>query len=190
MNAAEYRCLLEAMTKESGDRTGYCFVKPPQTQPEGPFPHPLPYPTSEGRQEQLQDPPAEVILKSALFSKIVSQYAGDDHILRLCGRVFARESSRRERGLASIVGSETLADVSVSAAVAAAAAAAAMDAGSPRRGLTRVRGGLERMLGAEGEDAWPGGGGSQQRDRDTHFCIEEIQPRTYLRDVICVFILC
>lgn len=186
MNAAEFRCLLEAMTKETGDRTGYTFVKPRQAQPpEGAHPH---HNHDQGEQEQQHDDPPEVILKSALFSKIVSPYAGEDRILRLCARVFARERSRRERGLASIVGSETLADVSVSAAVAAAAAAAmAVDASSPRGGLEGGGGGPGPvMIGAGGEDGLL----VQQRDSDTYFCVEETQPRTCWRGVSfvsCIF---
>ena len=164
VDAAEYRCLLDAMSKETGDRTAYCFVK-----------------------ERPKGQPPEVILKSSLFSKILGPYTGEARIHHVCARVFARERSRRKRGLAAIVGSSTLVDISISAAMAAAAAAAV----AATEGSASASEGGGRGVGGEGDKEKEKEGGGRRETveeqlfknsslgpragplRGTYFCLEE-----------------
>ncbi len=172
MVVAEFRCLLEAMTNELGDRTGYCFVKEQQPQPPGGGPQPAP----------------EIVMKSLLLAKILAPYDGEASILRVCRRVFAREATRRDRGLSAIIGSTTLADISMSAglsAATAAAAAAVAEAEAPP-GLALGDG--------EGREGFPNGAAAPNEEeslrsvnaaKDTYFCLEERHPRAYVWVLLC-----
>lgn len=72
MGAAEYRSLLDAITRETGDRTGFCFFK-----------------------ENADTGHPQTVQRSPFFLEIVERYGGETPMLQKVKTLFQEELARR-----------------------------------------------------------------------------------------------